>query len=212
MTIVLSLAIVAATEAAEERPPSLTCYECAHKGDNNTCVPEYRREVTVLGFTHRCRVMEMDGAVVSQGVVPKQLCSQAALSKVNKNKKQLSLVGEGDVFPACCNSNKCNDNMCTAKGLPVNHVLCNTRIDRPEVTNNIGQPGNNGVGNQGQNTNNNNPGQYQTTTRKSQQLQQASLGGAALGSLAQRAGCAGIKSGLTTIMISSLITTLIYNK
>ena len=64
------------------RGQELSCYECAAKQGNNTCSPEFRKTVKVLGFDKRCRVMEMNGKVVSQGVVPKSLCTSRALNKV----------------------------------------------------------------------------------------------------------------------------------
>ena len=66
------------------RGQELECYECAAKPENNTCSNEFRKTVKVLGFDNRCRVMEMNGKVVSQGVVPKSLCTSKALNKVNK--------------------------------------------------------------------------------------------------------------------------------
>ena len=65
------------------RGQELKCYECAAKQGNNTCANEFRKTVKVLGFDKRCRVMEMNGKVVSQGVVPKSLCTSRALNKVN---------------------------------------------------------------------------------------------------------------------------------
>ena len=64
------------------RGQELKCYECAAKPENNTCSNEFRKTVKVSGFDNRCRVMEMNGKVVSQGVVPKSLCTPRALNKV----------------------------------------------------------------------------------------------------------------------------------
>ena len=66
-----------------QRTSELSCYECAAKSSNDTCTDEYRKTVKVTGFDSRCRIMEMNGKVVSQGVVPKTLCTQTALAKVS---------------------------------------------------------------------------------------------------------------------------------
>ena len=65
------------------RSQELNCYECASKQQNDTCTEEFRRSVKILGFDKRCRIMEMNGKVVSQGVVPKVLCTPSALAKVS---------------------------------------------------------------------------------------------------------------------------------
>ena len=70
-------------QVGNQRGQELTCYECAAKSSNDTCTDEYRKSVKILGFDKRCRIMEMNGKVVSQGVVPKVLCTQNALAKVS---------------------------------------------------------------------------------------------------------------------------------
>ena len=70
-------------QVGNQRSQELTCYECAAKSSNDTCTDEYRKSVKILGFDKRCRIMEMNGKVVSQGVVPKVLCTQNALAKVS---------------------------------------------------------------------------------------------------------------------------------
>ena len=68
------------SEAA--RGAELTCYECSARPGNNSCTEEFRKKVKALGFDQRCRVFEMNGIVVSQGVVPLTLCTPQALNKV----------------------------------------------------------------------------------------------------------------------------------
>lgn len=70
-------------QVGNQRSQELTCYECAAKSSNDTCTDAYRKSVKILGFDKRCRIMEMNGKVVSQGVVPKVLCTQSALAKVS---------------------------------------------------------------------------------------------------------------------------------
>ena len=65
------------------RSVELSCWECASKHSNDTCTDEFRKSVKILGFDKRCRIMEMNGKVVSQGVVPKVLCTPGALAKVS---------------------------------------------------------------------------------------------------------------------------------
>jgi hypothetical protein len=62
-------------------------------------------------------------------MVPEQLCTAAALNKINKVKAQLNLDGDGDVHPFCCNFDFCNLDMCTAKRMPAGHPNCNTTIE-----------------------------------------------------------------------------------
>eukprot|EP00093_Oithona_nana_P015143 15143.XXX_1118945_1119851_1 [CDS] Oithona nana genome sequencing. len=116
-------------QVGNQRSQELTCYECAAKSSNDTCTDAYRKSVKILGFDKRCRIMEMNGKVVSQGVVPKVLCTQSALAKVNKMRQHLHLAGDGEVFPYCCNSDFCNADMCKAMGLPSGHNLCTTTIE-----------------------------------------------------------------------------------
>ena len=65
------------------RGQELTCYECASKNGNDTCNNTFRKTIKTVGFDKRCRIMEMNGKVVSQGVVPKAVCSQRALQNVS---------------------------------------------------------------------------------------------------------------------------------
>ena len=69
------------------RAQTLSCYECAAKPGNNTCTSEFRQTIQSLGFDKRCRIMEMNGRLVSAGIVPAKLCTQAALSKVRTDRK-----------------------------------------------------------------------------------------------------------------------------
>ena len=69
------------------RAQTLSCYECAAKPGNNTCTSEFRQTIQSLGFDKRCRIMEMNGRLVSAGIVPAKLCTQAALSKVWTDRK-----------------------------------------------------------------------------------------------------------------------------
>ena len=48
--------------------------------------------------------------------------------QVNKVKNQLQLVGDGDVYPYCCNFNLCNSDMCTAMKLPKGNPKCVTTM------------------------------------------------------------------------------------
>ena len=75
------------------RSQELSCFECASKHSNDTCTEEFRRSVKVLGFDKRCRIMEMNGKVVSQGVVPKVLCTPSALAKVSDLFQSISKNG-----------------------------------------------------------------------------------------------------------------------
>ena len=68
---------------SQSRGQELTCYECAKKQGNDTCNDQFRKTVKVIGFDKRCRLMEMNGKVVSQGVVPVSLCSHKALARVS---------------------------------------------------------------------------------------------------------------------------------
>ena len=63
----------------------MSCYECASKTGNDTCTDAFRKTIKTFGFDKRCRIMEMNGKVVSQGVVPKAVCTPRALSNVRKN-------------------------------------------------------------------------------------------------------------------------------
>ena len=65
------------------RGQELTCYECASKNGNDTCNNTFRKTIKTVGFDKRCRIMEMNGKVVSQGVVPKAVCTQRALQNVS---------------------------------------------------------------------------------------------------------------------------------
>ena len=65
------------------RGQELTCYECAKKSGNDTCNDAFRKTIKTVGFDKRCRIMEMNGKVVSQGVVPKAICTQRALQNVS---------------------------------------------------------------------------------------------------------------------------------
>ena len=69
----------------QNRGQELTCYECAAKTGNDTCTDAFRKTIKTFGFDKRCRIMEMNGKVVSQGVVPKAVCTPRALSNVRKN-------------------------------------------------------------------------------------------------------------------------------
>ena len=62
----------------------MSCYECASKTGNDTCTDAFRKTIKTVGFDKRCRIMEMNGKVVSQGVVPKAVCTPRALSNVRK--------------------------------------------------------------------------------------------------------------------------------
>ena len=62
----------------------MSCYECASKTGNDTCTDAFRKTIKTFGFDKRCRIMEMNGKVVSQGVVPKAVCTPRALSNVRK--------------------------------------------------------------------------------------------------------------------------------
>ena len=66
----------------QDRGQELTCYECASKTGNDTCTDAFRKTIKTFGFDKRCRIMEMNGKVVSQGVVPKAVCTPRALSNV----------------------------------------------------------------------------------------------------------------------------------
>ena len=44
-------------------------------------------------------------------------------------KKHLQLVGDGEVFPYCCNFDLCNTDMCKSMGLTKGHSLCTTTIE-----------------------------------------------------------------------------------
>ena len=68
----------------QDRGQELTCYECASKTGNDTCTDAFRKTIKTFGFDKRCRIMEMNGKVVSQGVVPKAVCTPRALSNVRK--------------------------------------------------------------------------------------------------------------------------------
>ena len=48
--------------------------------------------------------------------------------QVNKVKSQLNLIGEGDVYPYCCNFDYCNSDMCTAMKLPKGNPACVTTM------------------------------------------------------------------------------------
>ena len=50
------------------------------------------------------------------------------LLQVNKVKSQLNLIGEGDVYPYCCNFDYCNSDMCTAMKLPKGNPACVTTM------------------------------------------------------------------------------------
>ena len=66
------------------RAQTLSCYECAAKPGNNTCTSEFRQTIQSLGFDKRCRIMEMNGRLVSTGIFRKKLCTQTALSNVSR--------------------------------------------------------------------------------------------------------------------------------
>jgi hypothetical protein len=68
----------------QNRGQELSCYECASKTGNDTCTDAFRKTIKTIGFDKRCRIMEMNGKVVSQGVVPKAVCTPRALSNVRK--------------------------------------------------------------------------------------------------------------------------------
>merc|ERR1712223_372179 len=71
---------------------------------------------------------EMDGKVVSAGIVPDKLCTPEALSKVNKVKNQLHLTGAGNIYPYCCDFDLCNSDMCTAMNLPAGNSNNNNEV------------------------------------------------------------------------------------
>jgi len=134
-TLLFVLAFVSGLTKGQEisgiqnRGQELTCYECASKTGNDTCTDAFRKTIKTFGFDKRCRIMEMNGKVVSQGVVPKAVCTPRALSNVNKMKKHLHLRGLGDIYPYCCNFDLCNVDMCTSMGLQKGHSLCTTTIE-----------------------------------------------------------------------------------
>ena len=47
-------------------------------------------------------------------------------------KKHLHLIGDGDVFPYCCNFDLCNKDMCKSMNLPKGHSLCTTTIEHKQ--------------------------------------------------------------------------------
>jgi len=110
------------------RAQTLSCFSCVARPGNNTCTNGMRGKVKSLGFDKRCRIMEMDGKVVSAGIVPDKLCTPEALSKVNKVKNQLHLTGAGNIYPYCCDFDLCNSDMCTAMNLPAGNSKCVTTI------------------------------------------------------------------------------------
>ena len=86
--LLLSLAFISGLSKGQEinnsnRGEELTCYECASKLDNDTCTDSFRKTIKIRGFDKRCRIMEMNGKVVSQGVVSKAVCTPHALANVS---------------------------------------------------------------------------------------------------------------------------------
>ena len=106
----------------------LTCYSCKATSSNNTCTEKFRDKIQKSdnsGMQYRCRVYERNGMVVAQGIVPSMLCKKEALAKINGKTTDL-LLGNGRLFVACCNSDKCNTGYCQAKG--EDNTICNTTI------------------------------------------------------------------------------------
>ena len=88
-TLLLGLAFISGLSKGQEimnsnRGEELTCYECASKLDNDTCTDNFRKTIKIRGFDKRCRIMEMNGKVVSSGIVTKTVCTPNALANVSK--------------------------------------------------------------------------------------------------------------------------------
>jgi small-conductance mechanosensitive channel len=67
--IALVVLVFAAFAVAQDRGSNLNCYECVARAGNNNCTEKARKKTNNTGFEWRCRLMEMDGKVVSQGRV-----------------------------------------------------------------------------------------------------------------------------------------------
>ena len=55
--------------------------------------------------------------------------TKSVLFQVNQVKHHLQIIGDGEVFPYCCNFDSCNLDMCTAMGLPKGDSRCTTTIE-----------------------------------------------------------------------------------